>query len=223
MARKKLLSFEENDGFSSVLQPSPYKLLEAPHPYRGKWSETHFGNLNPLVLELGCGRGEYAVGLALASKDKNFIGVDIKGSRLYHGAKFVEENSLPNICFVRTRIDYIAQIFDNEINEIWLTFPDPRPERKRKRLTSPIFMERYLKILKGHGLLHLKTDSKPLCDYTLEVAQEFGLEVLHHTDDLYSLENRDEICPPIQTAYEKRYLAEGRKINFLTLKVKNNF
>ena len=186
---------------------------------KGKWQEMMFHNNNPLVLELGCGQGEYTVGLSKAHPEKNFIGVDIKGNRIWTGAKTCIENHITNAAFLRTRIDFIEHCFlPGEVSEIWITFPDPQPQKPRakKRLTHPLFLNRYKKILQPGGLVHLKTDSTSLYEYTLEVIQEHKLPMFWHTNDLYVT------CPPdrrelieITTYYEKLFHGKGENIKYI--------
>jgi tRNA (guanine-N7-)-methyltransferase len=190
---------------------------------KGLWREQHFKNQQPLVLELGCGKGEYTVGLATARPDKNFIGVDIKGNRIWTGAKTALENGLANVAFLRTRIDFIEYCFENdEVDEIWLTFPDPQPQstRARKRLTHPMFTNRYKKILKPGGLVHLKTDSTSLYEYTLETIAENKFNLIWQTNDLY------KNCPPdrqelvtIKTYYEKLFTDRGEDIKYIVFQI----
>lgn len=190
---------------------------------KGQWNKSYFQNNNPIVLELGCGKGEYTVGLAKNNPDKNYIGVDIKGNRIWTGAKEALENKMNNVAFVRTRIDFIEHCFTaGEVSEIWITFPDPQPQktRERKRLTNKRFIERYKKFLKPGGLVHLKTDSTGFYEYTMEVIKENNLDLLFHTNDLY------ENCPPdrkelieIKTHYEKLFTAKGEKIKYCCFKI----
>jgi tRNA (guanine-N7-)-methyltransferase len=192
-------------------------------PLKGKWRSDHFRNEHPIVLELGCGKGEYTIGLAKNNPGKNYIGVDIKGNRIWTGAKEALDNSMQNVAFLRTRIDFIEHCFGQaEVNEIWLTFPDPQPQktRIRKRLTNMIFIRRYQKFLKPGGLIHLKTDSTSFYEYTLEVIKENKFELLFHTDDLYTN------CPPgreeltaIKTYYEKLFTEKGEKIKYCCFKI----
>lgn len=190
---------------------------------KNKWRETYFQNTQAIVLELGCGKGEYTVGLASARPDKNFIGVDVKGNRIWTGAKQCLEMGLKNAAFLRTRIDFIEHCFgENEVDEIWLTFPDPQPQstRARKRLTHPMFTNRYKKILKKNGLVHLKTDSTSLYEYTLETIAENNFNLLWHTNDLY------KNCPPdrqelvtIKTYYEKLFTEKGEDIKYIVFQI----
>ena len=192
-------------------------------PLKGKWHSNYFNNQNPIVLELGCGKGEYSVGLAKNNPNKNYIGVDIKGNRIWTGAKEALENKMNNVAFIRTRIDFIEHCFEpGEVSEIWITFPDPQPQktRERKRLTNMRFIERYRKFLKPGGLVHLKTDSTSLYEYTMEVIRDNKLELLFHTNDLY------KNCPPdrkelieIKTHYEKLFTAKGEDIKYMCYKI----
>lgn len=186
---------------------------------KGKWNSDYFKNNHPIVLELGCGKGEYTIGLATHNASKNFIGVDIKGNRIWTGAKKALENELINVAFLRTRIDFIEHCFyENEVDEIWITFPDPQPQstRKRARLTNPLFINRYRNILKKNGLVHLKTDSTSLYEYTLEVIEELKLPMLWHTNDLYQNcpANRQELIT-IKTYYEKLFTEKGENIKYI--------
>jgi tRNA (guanine-N7-)-methyltransferase len=190
---------------------------------KGKWRENYFKNQLPLVLELGCGKGEYTVGLASARPDKNFIGVDIKGNRIWTGASEALEKGLSNVAFLRTRIDFIEHCFENaEVDEIWLTFPDPQPQstRARKRLTHPMFTNRYKKILKKGGLVHLKTDSTSLYEYTLETIAENKFNLIWHTNDLYKNcpADRQELVS-IKTYYEKLFTERGEDIKYIVFQI----
>lgn len=159
--KNKLAKWADNLTFGNVYQPKTSEVLNTNYHLKGKWNTAVFKNNHPIVLELGCGKGEYSVGLAKEFPEKNFIGLDIKGNRIWKGAKEAFESSMKNVVFVRTRIDFITSIFEeNEVDEIWITFPDPQPKdrQERKRLTSPLFTERYKKILKSNGIIHLKTD-----------------------------------------------------------------
>ena len=190
---------------------------------RGEWHKDYFKNQNPIVLELGCGKGEYSVGLAKSNPDKNYIGVDIKGNRIWTGAKEAIDAKLNNVAFVRTRIDFIDHCFnENEVSEIWITFPDPQPQktRARKRLTHMMFIRRYQKFLKKGGLVHLKTDSTSFYEYTLEVIAENKFTLLFNTDDLYENcpKGREELVN-IKTHYEKLFTDKGEKIKYCCFKI----
>jgi len=200
-----------------------YENLAEGLPMKGRWHADYFKNQNPIVLELGCGKGEYTVGLAGNNPGKNYIGVDIKGNRIWTGAKEALDHKMKNVAFVRTRIDFIEYCFaPAEVNEIWLTFPDPQPQktRTRKRLTNMIFLKRYQKFLTPGGLVHLKTDSTSFYEYTLEVIKENKFELLYATDDLYNN------CPPgreeltrIKTHYEKIFTEKGERIKYCCFKI----
>jgi tRNA (guanine-N7-)-methyltransferase len=186
---------------------------------KGSWQSDYFKNSNPIVLELGCGKGEYTIGLSENNHSKNYIGVDIKGNRIWVGAKYAIENNLNNVAFLRTRIDFIEHCFlENEIDEIWITFPDPQPQstRKRSRLTNPLFLNRYKKVLKKGGLIHLKTDSTSLYEYTLQVIEENKNLIIWQTDNLYQNcpDNRQELIQ-IKTHYEKLFTDKGENIKYI--------
>lgn len=218
--KKKLKRFAEIDQFSNVLALVQRGPQVEPLNKRGLWNKEVFKNLNPIVLELGCGKGEYTVGLAQKYKNKNFIGADLKGNRIWVGAKKALDDKIDNAAFLRTRIENIQLAFGaDEVSEIWITFPDPQPQkpRERKRLTHPRFLEKYKQILKPGGIIHLKTDSKPLYDYTLEVIQEQKLNLLSNTDNLYaSNDPRFEDAASIHTHYEGIFKAKGFNICYLT-------
>ena len=194
--------------FTNVFQP-PYK------PMAGYWRETYFQNDHPIVLELGCGRGEYTVGLAEKYPDKNFIGVDIKGARMWAGAKQAIEKRLQNVAFLRTQIEFITEFFaSDEIDEIWITFCDPQMKKATKRLTSTYFMQRYQQIVKPNGLIHLKTDSPFLYTYTTEMLRLNPYPVLANTDDLYACDLYPD-ARALQTHYEKQWLDRGLSIKYI--------
>ncbi|MEO5572412.1 MAG: tRNA (guanosine(46)-N7)-methyltransferase TrmB [Bacteroidia bacterium] len=216
VGKNKLKRFEEIKTFEKVFQPAID--FHAPdHELKGKWNEKVFFNDHPIVLELGCGRGEYTVVMAEKYPAKNFIGVDIKGARLWRGAKTAHENNIPNTAFLRIRIELIEKFFaQNEISEIWLTFPDPqlRESKENKRLSSPHFLEKYKKMFRGTGLLHLKTDSKELFDFTAAVLKKEKGELKFFTEDLYV---SNAVYPDllIQTTYEKIFLNQAKPICYL--------
>ena len=218
MSKKKLIRFKANTEFERLFEPPALDLIAQDHELKGKWCEDFFKNNNELVLELGCGRGEYTVGLARLDPGKNYIGIDIKGSRLFFGARIIEKERLNNACLVRSQIELVPAIFDREVSEIWLTFPDPRPDRIRRRLTAPNFLNRYRKILRNDGSICLKTDDYDLYEFTLELARKNKLEVLDHTSDLYSSHLKEQL-PPIQTMYEEKFIAAGKKICFLKFRL----
>ena len=213
----KIQKFAEFKTFTNCSH-LPFEEIEKGHPLKGSWNNQFFKNNNSMVLELGCGRGEYTIGLAKNNPDKNYIGVDIKGNRIWTGAKYATENKLDNVAFIRTRIDFIEHCFsENEIDEIWITFPDPQPTkpRIRKRLTNPLFLNRYFKFLKPEGLLHLKTDNTGFYEYTLEVIQENNYQLIYSTADLYDFNpsGKSELTT-IQTYYENLFSAKGEKIKY---------
>lgn len=219
MAKNKLAKFEENLTFPHLFQPQYQEMSD--FFLKGKWSEEFFLNQNPLILELGCGKGEYTVGLAQRCPQTNFIGMDIKGARLWRGCKTVAEEQMKNIAFVRTRIQYIDKFFaSGEVDQIWITFPDPQYQKENKRLTSPYFLEKYRSILKSNGVIHLKTDDMKLYQYTLEdVVISNKHRLITHTDDLYAHEFSVPEAQAIKTFYEQRWLSEGKKIKYISFRL----
>jgi tRNA (guanine-N7-)-methyltransferase len=218
MGKDKLRKFEENKMFKHVFQPSSVEMMDPDSGFKGRWNDK-FGNTNPIVLELGCGKGEYTVALSRRYPDKNFIGVDIKGARLWRGAKTVAEEDISNAVFLRIRIEFIDNFFaPNEIDEIWITFPDPQINKHRKRLTSPLFLERYRKSLKDGGLIHLKTDSRILHDYTLNIIKANNFTLLSSYSDI-AVQNPDDELLNIKTFYEAQYLAKGIPITYLKFQI----
>ncbi len=212
MAQKKLLRFAQIKSLSNV--------LEYPTDIAGKWS-AHFNNNHPITLELACGRGEYTIGLSALYADKNFIGVDVKGNRMYLGARRASEQSLNNAAFLRTQIEMIEQYFkEGEVDEIWITFPDPqlRTSKAKKRLTHPRFLRLYKKILKPSGIIHLKTDSPQLFHFTKIVIEKYGLTLLKENEDVYADENIDERLK-IKTHYEGLDIAKSNKIFYLSFSI----
>lgn len=206
--------------FEHVFQCSYAEMLEHPQfELKGCWSEKFFGNSHPIVLELGCGKGEYAVELAKKNPEKNFIGVDIKGARMWTGAKAAVEENLTNVAFLRTGISFLDYFFaTNEVDEIWITFPDPQMKKVNKRLTSTTFLAIYRSILSSQGIIHLKTDSLFLYTYTSELIKLNNLPVLAQTDDLYDSEIRNfELS--IKTYYERQWLARGITIKYIAFKL----
>jgi tRNA (guanine-N7-)-methyltransferase len=211
VGKDKLRRFAEVETFANVLQ------LEEGKPLKGQWSKEHFKNNNPVVLELACGKGEYTVNLAQLFPDKNFIGVDYKGNRIWRGAKTALEEGVDNVAFLRIQIENLLDYFaKGEIDEIWITFPDPQPQlsREKKRLTSPRFLEKYTEVLKPGGYVNLKTDNDGLYAYTAEKIQELKLKEHVNTADLYHSEFANEVLS-IKTYYEKKYLADNKNINYL--------
>ncbi len=217
MGKDKLRRFKENLTFACLVQPAFEEAFRVDHPLRGRWREDFFRNTHPIVLELGCGRGEYTVALARKYPGINVIGVDIKGARMWRGAKTATEEGLRNAAFLRTRIELIGSFFaPGEVDEIWITFPDPqlRKNRVKKRLTSPSFLAAYAGFLKPDGKLHLKSDSRHLHDYTRAVIARNELPLWMASTDIYA-ENPGELLTGIQTAYEQQYLSKGVNITYL--------
>ena len=220
MGHHKLQRFAENLTFPNLFQVSFDQLEKEGFPLRGRWHE-HFGNDNPITLELGCGKGDYTVALARIHPERNYIGVDIKGARLWRGAKTAVEEQMGNVAFIRTHIELIDRFFDaGEVNEIWITFCDPQPKKPNKRLTAPRFLDTYACFLAPHSVLHLKTDSQELYDYTLnEVLPQRDVEVLVSTNDLYNTAYEGE-AKLTQTFYERMFLEQGMPITYIQWKTK---
>ncbi|MBK9291334.1 MAG: tRNA (guanosine(46)-N7)-methyltransferase TrmB [Bacteroidetes bacterium] len=216
-SKNKLQRFAENATFPHLFQHSFEELQQMQFPLKGRWHESFFRNQNPIVLELGCGKGEYTVGLAEYYPQKNFIGMDIKGARMWRGLKTSFERGMKNVAFVRSRIEMINHFFSEaEVSEIWITFPDPHPRnsRRMKRLTSPRFLRQYAEFLAPGGLIHLKTDSPVLYEYTLEVISEGGHKLHYATDDLYATPE-DMDVKRIRTFYEQMWLSQGLSIKYI--------
>lgn len=216
MAHHKLERFAENLTFKNLFQVSFEQLEREGFEYRGRWNEW-FGNDNPITLELGCGKGDYCIALAKMHPERNYIGFDIKGARLWRGAKTATEEKMENVAFVRTRIELINRFFDkDEVSEIWITFPDPQPKKPLKRLTSERFLSYYKQFLKEGSPIHLKTDSQELHAYTMEdVIAPAGYEVEYHTTDLYADTTYEGEAKLTQTFYEKMFLKEGKPITYV--------
>jgi tRNA (guanine-N7-)-methyltransferase len=219
LPKRKLQRFDEIKTFPNVVHHPRQGPDIQDLPLKNKWREEFFKNDNPLVVELGCGKGEYTVGMASRFPDKNFIGIDLKGNRIWRGAKTAHESGMKNVAFVRTRVDNIESIFGNdEVDEIWITFPDPQPQkpRERKRLTSPGFLRRYKSVLKPGGIINLKTDNAGFYEYTLEVVKEQNLKLLDSSPDLYvDPSSRPEYLTTIKTYYEEKFTAVGHKICYV--------
>ena len=245
MGHDKLRKFAENETFSCLLQPDASSVLDKTeadnslrlkdHPIKGHWNERMFAVARPIVLELGCGKGEYTIDLSRREPSLNYVGVDIKGARLWKGAKFATENHLPNVAFLRTRIEFIESFFaPGEVSEIWLTFSDPQLKSENCRLTSPLFLERYRKFLKKGGIVHLKTDSRFLYEYSKAVAECNNLRILAATADLYGTGRQDlsgcalesvagqsavDALFEVRTFYESMFMAQGYKITYLSFSI----
>lgn len=216
-SKNKLNKFRENETFQCLIQPQTAELMNTAHPLKGKWNSDFFKNDYPIVLELGCGKGEYTIALAEKYPNKNYIGIDIKGARLWKGAKYATQQQLSNVGFIRTRIEFITSLFAaEEISEIWLTFSDPQITKPKKRLTSHIFLSRYAQFLKTDGLIHLKTDSQLLHESTLEVIEEGKHRLIVANNDIYGTEFHltNEILS-VKTFYESIFLAKGMPITYL--------
>jgi tRNA (guanine-N7-)-methyltransferase len=222
-SKNKLKRFKENETFNNVFQPSRDELVHQNYKLKGNWNLNVFKNSNPLVLELGCGKGEYSVELAKKYPNKNFIGIDIKGARFWRGAKTAIEDGITNVAFLRTQIELIEYAFaKNEVDEIWITFPDPQIKYKRTkhRLTNSEFLERYKLILKPDGVVNLKTDSEFMHGYTLGLLHGAGHEVLYANHNVYKQEGSPEEVTSIQTFYEKQYLEQNKPITYIRFKIK---
>lgn len=218
MGKNKFKRFQENLTFNCLVQPDFEEIFNQDYALKGSWNSTFFETSQPIVLELGCGRGEYTVELAQSDPTKNFIGVDIKGARIWRGAKSVTDNGMKNAGFLRTRIEFINSLFGtDEINEIWITFPDPQIKkgRAKKRLTSSLFLNRYRKFLAPNGVVYLKTDSKHLYEYTKTVLDANNIKPIECCDDIYGTGFADPVLS-IKTTYEARYLKEGLPITYIS-------
>ncbi|SEL46186.1 tRNA (guanosine(46)-N7)-methyltransferase TrmB [Parapedobacter koreensis] len=211
MGKDKLKKFAEIATFENVLQ------LDAGKVMKGQWATRHFGNTHPVVLELACGKGEYTVNLAKYFPEKNFIGVDYKGNRIWRGAKTALETHVANVAFLRIQIETLLDYFaDGEVAEIWITFPDPQPQksREKKRLTHPAFLAKYRQVLAPQGIMHLKTDNDGLHAYTVGKLVDLGACLHRQATDLYHSDMVDDILS-IKTYYERKYLETGKNINYL--------
>jgi tRNA (guanine-N7-)-methyltransferase len=247
VGKNKLARWTELNSFNNVIQPLIGDVFSDDHPIKGRWRSEMFRNNNPVILELGCGKGEYTTGLATKFPRNNYIGIDIKGARMWRGAKTSNEQKLSNVAFLRTRIEFINSFFsEDEVDEIWITFPDPHPGRCNadKRLTSPCFLNRYRQFLKDGGVVHLKTDNYELFKFTETIVSNNYLKEHYSTTDLYPFESEKELNPAptdllpepsapdapkpvgdrhlsgdilsIRTHYENIFLKDGLKINYLS-------
>ncbi len=229
LSKNKLDKFAENKNFSCMIEPEKSEFINGDFPFKGCWNKVFFNNSGPIVLELGCGQGDYSIALSSLHPEKNFIAIDIKGSRMWHGAKKTQELSIVNLAFLRTRVEFLPYLFSqNEVEHIWITFPDPhlRNSDMSKRLTSHVYLEKYCRLLKEDGVISLKTDSAELFKYTKTILGFNGISPLIISENLYSGEKTfDEEVTSIHTRYESRFLKEGRKIMFLRFMPggKNNF
>lgn len=223
MGKNKLAKFADMEKFPHVFQVSSHDVREGKSfEMKGKWNEQFFKNDHPIVLELGCGKGEYTVGLGKLYPDKNFVGVDIKGARLWTGAKASFEDGMKNVAFLRTNIEMIHHFFaENEVSEIWLTFPDPQMKKVTKRLTATNFMKSYQQFLKPNGLIHLKTDSNFMFTYTCEMVKANQFPVVFSNDDLYASDLQDPILG-IKTYYEQQWLERGITIKYIQFRLEKS-
>lgn len=220
--KDKLRKFRENESFDTIFQPTTEQVLNNDYYLKGNWGKEIFKNDNPIILELGCGKGEYTIALAKMFPNRNFIGIDIKGARLWRGAKYAHEEKMNNVAFVRTRIEFINSIFaPNEISEIWITFADPQLNKARKRLTGNMFLERYRNMLKANGIINLKTDSRFLHEYTLATVKDNALTLLESNADIYGSGRADDILS-VKTFYESHYIKRGIPITYMAFKLDNH-
>jgi len=224
LAKRKLQRFAENATFTHFFQPSWEELSDG-FSLRGKWNADFFGNTNPIIIEMGCGKGEYTVDLSDKYPGSNFIGIDKKGARMWRGAKTSNDENRSNVAFIRIRAENIAKVFGPaEIDEIWITFPEPQPNSPRhsKRFTSPEFISRYRQIMKPGSIIHLKTDNEMFYNYTLNVIKEGGHQLLYTNRDLYANQSDPEVKDVIdvQTHYEKIWLEQGLTIKYLRFRLK---
>lgn len=221
-SKNKLKRFRENETFQNVIQPTREEMI-AELPLKGKWGKELFKNDNPIVLELGCGKGEYTVELAKRFPEKNFIGIDIKGARFWRGAKTAVDNGIHNVAFLRTQIELIEHAFaQGEVSEIWITFPDPQIKYKRTkhRLTNSEFLQRYKRILTEDGIMNLKTDSEFMHGYTLGLLHGEGHEVIYANHHVYKNEGAPAVVTEIQTFYESQYLEQNKAITYIQFRIK---
>lgn len=222
MSKGKLEKFAEVEGFSHVVQPKFEEVFKKDYKLKGKWSQEFFGNSNPITLELACGKGEYTVGMAEMFPNRNFIGMDIKGARIWKGAKRSRIEEMANVGFIRTRIEMIESFFEkDEVEEIWITFPDPQLKKPRKRLTSSRFLKAYKNLLKEGGTINLKTDNPVLYQFTKDIAELNKLNIEIDTDDVYNSPYNSPILS-IKTFYEKGWLEQGLRSHYIRFKLSND-
>ncbi len=221
MGKNKLARFKEIRMFKNVFEPDNHEARSGNYFMKGNWKQDYYKNKNPLVIELGCGKGEYSVGLARKFPEKNFLGVDIKGARMWCGAKTAIDENIINLAFLRTWIEMIKSFFgQEEVDEIWITFPDPQEKkrRKKKRLTATGFLNSYRSFLIDNGIIHLKTDNDLLYNYTLSVINFNNLELVYKTSNIHKTDPDDELLQ-IKTHYEQLFLKENKNINYLKFKL----
>jgi tRNA (guanine-N7-)-methyltransferase len=219
MGKNKLKRFAENETFGNLFQHKNFDANAEPFPLKGRWHSDYFKNDNPIVLELGCGRGEYTIGMAQRFSNKNFIGIDRKGARLWRGCKDGIEKNLKNVGFLRIKIEDIEYYFEhNEVHEIWVTFPDPQLRKERRRLISPNFISKYKKIIDSTGIVHLKTDSREFFEYVMETAPKENWKIIENIPHVYNT-GETSILTEIQTFYEKKWLLEGKAISYISLRL----
>ena len=220
-SKNKLKRFQENETFKNVIQPTREEAVNN-FFHKGKW-HSFFGNNNPIIVELGCGKGEYTIALARKNPNKNYIGIDIKGARFWRGAKTAIEKKLENVAFVRTQIELVDFIFaQNEVSEIWITFPDPqiKYQRTKHRMTNASFLKKYHTVLKEDGIINLKTDSEFMHGYTLGLLQGAGHEILYANHNVYNNEGAPKEVIETQTFYENQYLEIGKWITYIQFRLK---
>jgi len=219
MGKKKIQRFAEIKTYRHVIEVEALNVLNKDYELKGKWQENFFGNSGDIVLEIGCGKGEYTLGQARMFPEKNFIGIDRKGARIWRGARTIHEEEIKNAAFLRTNVGLITSYFaPNEVAEIWITFPDPQPKKAVRRLTAPRFLQRYAQFLKFDGTINLKTDSLELHEFTKELVKINNLEILECTDNLYANENISPVLN-IKTTYENMFLKEGKPITYLKFRL----
>lgn len=222
-SKGKLRKFAEIKEFPNVIQPTFNEVFKKDYPLKGKWRKEFFKNDNPITLELACGKGEYTVGQAELFPNRNFIGIDIKGARIWRGAKTAIEKNLTNVGFLRTRIELINSFFsEGEIEEIWITFPDPQPRKPKHRLTSARFLTEYRKIMSAEGTVNLKTDNPPFYQFTMNMVKHNNLQLLNNTEDIYNTEYSSDPRLTIKTFYEKSWLEQGLKSHYLQFNLQGN-
>ena len=222
-SKNKLKRFKENETFENVFQPTREEVTSGEFKLKGKWNSDFFKNDKPIIVELGCGKGEYTIGLAERNNEANYIGIDVKGARFWRGAKTAVDTGLNNVAFIRTQIELLDYIFnENEIDEIWITFPDPQIKYKRTkhRMTNSEFLQLYKKVLKQNGIINLKTDSEFMHGYTLGLLHGEGHEVIYANHNVYKNEGSPKEVTEIQTFYENQYLEVNKAITYIRFKIK---